>query len=109
MKLLKFFTLRSKRKPLVLRQIVGHSMDPNFIEGRVVVASGWFNQLKSHDVVIIFHDGMEKIKRIEHINGDELYVRGDNPSSSTDSRQFGWIDMVHVQAKVLWPRVNTQG
>lgn len=98
--------LWGSRKPLLLRQIVGKSMLPKFEDGRVVVASGWFGTLKSDDVVIIKHDGREKIKRIHKIDDDRLYVIGDNAPASTDSRDFGWLPCEIVQAKVLWPRTT---
>ena len=84
-------------------------MHPHFREGRIIVASGWFKQLKPRDVVIIAHDGMEKIKRIERFRGyekREIFVRGDNADQSTDSRDFGWLPADSIRAKILWPRVN---
>ncbi len=71
-----------------------------------MVASGWFKHVKPKDVVIIMHDGMEKIKRIEQVRAQEVYVLGDNPAASTDSRDFGWIASEAVRGKVLWPRVS---
>lgn len=79
-------------------------MLPKLEDGRVVVASGWFKALRPHDIIIIKHDGREKIKRVQHIENEKLYVVGDNEVASTDSRQFGWIDLDCVLAKVLWPR-----
>lgn len=81
-------------------------MHPHFADGRIVVASGWFKRLQPRDVVIIKHDGMEKIKRIEKVRDQEIFVRGDNPEQSTDSRHFGWISENTIRGKVLWPRVN---
>lgn len=81
-------------------------MHPHFPEGKVVIASGWFKDIKPRDVVIIVHDGMEKIKRIEQVRAQEVYVLGDNPDASTDSRDFGWIASDAVSGKVLWPRID---
>jgi type IV secretory pathway protease TraF len=80
-------------------------MLPRLEDGRVVIASGWFRGLNPHDVVIIKHEGREKIKRVQQIAAGKLFVVGDNGTESTDSRQFGWIDTNCVLGKVLWPRV----
>ena len=103
MKLTRFLKKLNKFKPVVFRQVVGSSMLPRLDEGNIVIASGWFRKLQPHDVVIIKHEGLEKIKRVQHVDKDKLYVVGDNDSFSTDSRHFGWIDNSYVLAKVLWP------
>jgi hypothetical protein len=107
MTLREFFKQRSKLKPLLLRQIVGSSMLPKLSDGRVLVASGWFGRLRPHDLVVISHEGREKIKRIREIDDQKLYVIGDNEVASTDSRDFGYLPLEAVRAKVLWPRVGT--
>lgn len=71
-----------------------------------MVASGWFKAVRPRDVVIIAHDGMEKIKRIERVRPQEVYVLGDNAEQSTDSRDFGWLPDKSIRAKILWPRVG---
>jgi len=91
---------------LLLRQIVGRSMHPHFPEGKVVIANGWFRRLQPRDVVIIMHDGIEKIKRIEQVRPREVYVLGDNVEASTDSRDFGWIASELIRGKVVWPRID---
>lgn len=56
------------------------------------------------DVVIISHNGLEKIKRIEKQQGNLLYLLGDNPSASSDSRHFGWVQSDAVMATVIWSK-----
>ncbi len=70
----------------------------------MLVASGWFGRLRPHDVIIIHHDGLEKVKRVHAVEGDRLFVLGDNSPESTDSRHFGWLPLDSVQAKVIWPK-----
>jgi phage repressor protein C with HTH and peptisase S24 domain len=108
MKLSRYFKKRNKRKPLLLRQIVGSSMMPKLENGRVLIASGWYGNLRPHDLVIINHEGREKVKRVQKINDERLYVVGDNQESSTDSRDFGWLPLDAVSAKVIWPRVDVE-
>jgi nickel-type superoxide dismutase maturation protease len=91
---------------ILLRRIVGNSMLPGFLPGDIVVGVRVLrrHRLRPGQVVIINHGGREKVKRIAEINGDELYVLGDNPQASTDSRHFGWISLSDVKARVIWPR-----
>jgi signal peptidase I len=72
------------------------------------------------DVVVVEHPerpGFEMVKRVIGVPGDrapdgrilgpdELWVEGDNPSRSTDSRQHGPVRMAHLKARVrliYWP------
>ncbi len=75
-------------------------MSPTLMPGKVVVGV-WPRKLRRGDVIILQHNGLEKIKRVKDFRGDELYVIGDNASSSTDSRNFGWLPLQSVVAKVI--------
>ena len=79
-------------------------MAPTLVPGQLVVGR-YTTQLQPGDVVIVSHDGLEKIKRIEKQQGDLLYLLGDNPASSTDSRTFGWVQASTIVAKVVWPKL----
>lgn len=70
------------------------------------MATKRIKQLRPGDIVIFMHDGLEKIKQIQQIQGDKLYVRGLNTLHSTDSRHFGWIDKDAVIARVLSARTD---
>lgn len=80
-------------------------MVPALMPGQMVVGTGLFGTLKAGDVVIFDHNGLEKVKRIKEIAGSTMFVEGDNPSESTDSRQFGGVSTSAVIAKVLWPHI----
>lgn len=89
---------------IYVRRIVGTSMLPTYDEGQLVVAVRPLRKVRLHDIVIFLHDGREKIKRITELGDTRIYVRGDNPRHSTDSRHFGWIEKRHIKGRVVWPR-----
>lgn len=93
------------KKPslLLVRRVVGLSMQPTLRPGQIIVATSLKRPMPG-DVVVFEHQGFEKIKRLEKINGSEMFVAGDNPAQSTDSRQFGVLPITVVRAVVVWPR-----
>jgi phage repressor protein C with HTH and peptisase S24 domain len=80
-------------------------MLPVLRPGQIIIASGLFRDLRPEAVVIVYHDKLEKVKRVQKIKGDRLFLVGDNPKASIDSRSFGWLPLTSVVAKVLWPRI----
>ena len=79
-------------------------MAPSLHAGQFVIGRQT-RELQPGDVVIVSHNGLEKIKRIEKRQGDLIYLLGDNPAASTDSRQFGWVQANSIVAKVIWPKL----
>ncbi len=55
------------------------------------------------DIVLISHDNLDKVKRINNIDNDNYFVIGDNQGMSTDSRHFGAISKKHIIGKLIWP------
>jgi phage repressor protein C with HTH and peptisase S24 domain len=105
-------SLKKPRKPkkatrksrIIIRRVVGDSMLPFLRPDQIVVAMGNYKTLQPGDVVVFRHEGLEKIKRIHSIKDDYVYLVGDNPDTSTDSRAFGWLHITTVIAKVRWPK-----
>jgi len=95
---------RATKKQFIVRQVQGDSMLPVLKAGQLVIGRQT-RELRPGDVVIVSHDGLEKIKRIERQQGDLIYLLGDNAAASTDSRQFGWVQASHIVAKVVWPKL----
>lgn len=107
MKLLKFLPRPKKPKLFLIRQIMGDSMAPTLRPG-VIVFGVRPSRVHPGDVVIIRHDNLDKVKRVKDIQTGKVFLTGDNYLQSTDSRDFGWLDVQAVIAKVIWPRVGSR-
>ena len=88
---------------LLVRRVRGKSMEPFLYGGSIIVAKKHRTKLRVGNVVIVEHENREKIKRIVKIRSDAIYVHGDNPAFSTDSRSFGWIPKRLIVGVLLWP------
>lgn len=88
-----------------LRRVTGESMRPGFRPNQVVLAVA-FRRPKVGTVVIVEHEGIEKIKRLIQVRPNEIYIVGDNPAASTDSRHFGWLPQTALKARIVWPRTK---
>lgn len=96
---------RPKKPRFIIRQVTGVSMHPALKTGRIIIGSGRFSVLKPGDIVVIRHNGIEKIKRITEVDDSgNIFVQGDNSMQSTDSRHFGWLSRDVVIAILVWPR-----
>ncbi len=90
---------------IFFRRVVGDSMKPTLRPGQIVWAHE-VRQFRAGQVVIAFVDGREVIKRIESIENGQVYLVGDNPEYSTDSREYGSIPDTKIEGVVFWPRVT---
>lgn len=80
-------------------------MAPAFPHGKLVVALR-ARKPRVGDVVIAKHHNIELIKRVDKIDGDQIYLLGDNPEESTDSRHYGWLPLSAVKGVVLGGAAN---
>ncbi|HAG96927.1 MAG: hypothetical protein CMK83_02950 [Pseudomonadales bacterium] len=89
------------------------SMSPTLMPGDVVLVDSWaFNAhpAKKGDVVVTRKEpqGVILVKRVTRVKEDGqtrwIYIEGDNPARSQDSRQFGWIDSALIigQVDFVW-------
>jgi nickel-type superoxide dismutase maturation protease len=81
-------------------------MAPTFRPGQVVVVRQT-RKVAVGDIVMFRHDDMEKIKRVARVETGRLYLLGDNPRASTDSRNFGWVGIEDLIGKIVWPRKHS--
>ncbi len=89
--------------PLMIRQVRGASMEPSLPAGKYVFAIRRVRP-KSGQIVIVLHNNVEKIKRINEVDGAHVFLLGDNPAESNDSRDFGLVLSNTIIATVIWPR-----
>jgi nickel-type superoxide dismutase maturation protease len=78
-------------------------MLPKYKPGDVIFASRliyFFKKPKIGDVVVITQNKKLMVKRIKKIKDGKYFLIGDNPTSSTDSRTFGWIGRKEIIARV---------
>lgn len=85
---------------MMLRRITGNSMAPTLKPGKIILVSKWLYTPKVNDIVMIRHQGLDKVKRIQTVSTHFIKVIGDNTEESTDSRHFGSIPLTTVVGKV---------
>lgn len=88
---------------IIVRRVAGTSMLPVLRQGQLIVAIK-SNQYKAGDIVVFSHEGKEKIKRLSRLKKGSFEVLGDNSKASTDSREFGWLPLAALRAKLIWPQ-----
>lgn len=77
-------------------------MLPTLKPGRDVLVMHWFITVRVGDLIIFKKDGKEMIKRVQKVQSQKVFVRGDNSKMSTDSRHFGPVSLDQVMGKVIW-------
>jgi signal peptidase I len=99
--------------------VEGGSMRPTLEPGEWAIAVAP-RAIRPGDVVVVQHPArpdFEMVKRVVAgpgdvapdgvvLSGDELWVEGDDPAGSTDSRQFGPVHLAQVKGSVVlvyWP------
>ena len=87
------------RSPISRFTIQGNSMQPTLYPGQDVLSLNWFYKPKVGDIVIV-KEGI--IKRVTKLEGDQVFVEGDNKNSSTDSRHFGAVSIDQIIGKVVY-------
>lgn len=89
------------KPPISKFTVHGKSMLPALEDGQDVVSVNWFYKVKVGDIVVIKVNGKEMVKRVQKIQGQQVFIQGDNKEESTDSRQFGPVSMDQIVGKVV--------
>lgn len=84
----------------MIRRVKGASMHPALPHGKLIVASR-IKKPQIGDVVIVKHHRVEVLKRVHDLKENQVYLLGDNPEESTDSRHYGWLPLSRIIAVVL--------
>ncbi len=85
---------------LTVRRVIGHSMQPTFRPGAVVVGLKGLRP-RPGSVVVAERDGLEIIKRVGEVGERGFYLLGDNPAASTDSRTYGWFAPNSIKSVII--------
>tara|TARA_Y100001968_G_C19408712_1_gene745138 strand:- start:108 stop:407 length:300 start_codon:yes stop_codon:yes gene_type:complete len=85
-------------------KIIGNSMWPHYKDGQVVDFNRYNGEpIQVGDIIVFnhpFRNEMLLVKRVSTISENSFFVEGDNPdpTSSTDSHNFGSIDISSIIA-----------
>ena len=97
------------RLPVSRFTVKGTSMHPSLQPGQDVLAFNWAylgKKPKVGDIVVIRYGDKEIVKRIQSINDRTYFVQGDNTNESTDSRDFGSVNLDQIVGKVIFSSEN---
>ncbi len=88
--------------PLKVRRIKDESMYPAYEAGQWVLIST-SSSFELGDTVLFLASDHEQFGRVAGIEGEHLYLLGDNPNFCTDSRQFGYVRRDTVVGRIIFP------
>ncbi len=87
--------------PWGLYRVAGHSMLPTYGPGDTLLGWHWFARPQIGQVIVVRTPQGPLVKRVGHIEGDLVWLVGDNPGDSHDSRAFGTINRADIEALVI--------
>lgn len=100
--------------PLGVYRVAGDSMRPTYAPGDTLLGWRWFRPRAGQVVVAIGPHGRPVIKRVSRLvrapdapvgsqaaNIPAVWLLGDNPAASTDSRHFGAIPRRQLVARII--------
>jgi nickel-type superoxide dismutase maturation protease len=90
--------------PLGLYRVEGQSMSPALTPGQLLL--GWRWGRPKAGQVVVARRGFPLVKRIAATSSEGVWLLGDNPGASTDSRTFGHFEAKSIEAVIIWPLCN---
>lgn len=91
--------------PISKFKVFGDSMLPTLTPGDDILSFNWAyigRKPSIGEVIVLNFHGRDLVKRVSKIEADQIFVIGDNPDKSTDSRDFGTINMDQIVGKVVY-------
>ena len=76
-------------------------MLPTLKPGQLMLFIRWFSY-RAGDIVMVRHEGKEKVKRIKEKNKEEFYLIADNNDPGHESHELGWIPKDEIIAKAIF-------
>lgn len=108
--LTKLSPLRLSRAIFPIRKFVVRedSMLPTLRPGDMILTNKWA-PISSGQIVVAKTGHRLLLKRVERVRRGEVFLIGDNPEHSRDSRQFGWIPKRNVLGVVFFVKRFAEG
>jgi nickel-type superoxide dismutase maturation protease len=89
------------RSPIGLYRVEGESMYPAYSPGDLVIGLRKGISLNPSQAVVVNHLGRMIVKRLISSDSSGMWLVGDNPLKSTDSRHFGPLKHEFFEAVII--------
>ncbi len=80
-------------------------MLPTLKPGQDILSFNWAyigRKPSPGEIIVLNFQGKDLVKRVVKVENDQVFVEGDNKEGSTDSRDFGAIDLDQIVGKVIY-------
>jgi len=103
---------------LDVHTVSGSSMSPTFADRETVFVFRWayglqapfvnryivrWGRIKNDEIIVLKEpeSRLRVLKRCAEVRDSSVYVLGDNPGKSRDSRHYGFVDSMYIEGRVL--------
>lgn len=88
---------------IFLRRVTGDSMTPTLQNGKLVICHQIRN-FKEGQIVVVFVDGREVIKRIVKLDEGKVYLSVDDTKHAHNGKYYAVVSDNKIEGTVFWPR-----